>query len=260
MSHCRLLAFVLLMIAAPSGRADDPPDRLEKKPAPTEPKRSGAPPKPDEKPARDDEDQPKTDPAADAAKLREKIAEDMQAAEKKLKDRDSGPDTQQAQDRALRNIDKLIDLANNPPPPPPQQPPMGGSPPPMGGDQQQQGGQPQSRPQSGQSRREQREQRRQQARGKQPRPQTQTQSAGAQKGGEQLGNNVGQPGSGGMKAAGQPEQITDVVKDIWGHLPETLRQEMDHYYRDRFMPRYRDLLQEYYSRIAERDRTRRGDR
>jgi hypothetical protein len=52
--------------------------------------------------------------------------------------------------------------------------------------------------------------------------------------------------------------MADVAKDIWGHLPETLRQEVDHYYRDRFMPRYRDLLQEYYSRLAERDRARRG--
>jgi hypothetical protein len=54
--------------------------------------------------------------------------------------------------------------------------------------------------------------------------------------------------------------MSDVVKDIWGHLPETLRQEVDHYYRDQFMPRYRDLLQQYYSRLAERERTRGGDR
>ena len=64
----------------------------------------------------------------------------------------------------------------------------------------------------------------------------------------------------GRTTAGRPDKMADDVKDIWGHLPETLRQEVDHYYRDRFMPRYRDLLQEYYGRLAERDRARREDR
>ena len=31
---------------------------------------------------------------------------------------------------------------------------------------------------------------------------------------------------------------------------------LDHYYRDQFMPRYRELLQQYYSRLAERERER----
>jgi hypothetical protein len=259
--HLRLFALgAALMLGAAAGRADEsPPDRLEKKPVPAEPKRP-EPPKPGDK-VDEDKDKPKDAPAEDAEKLREKIAEDMQSAEKKLKDRDPGRDTQDMQDRALRNIDKLIDMARNPPPPPPQPPPMGGTPPPMGGDQQPQGGKPQ--PQPGQSRREKREQRRrqmeQQARGggQQPRqPQPGDKESG---GGGQSGDSRGQPGMGGPKGARQPDQLADVVKDFWGHLPETLRQEVDHYYRDRFMPRYRDLLQEYYGRIAERDRGRRED-
>jgi hypothetical protein len=64
----------------------------------------------------------------------------------------------------------------------------------------------------------------------------------------------------GQTPAGRPDKMSDLSKDFWGHLPETLRQEVDHYYRDRFMPRYRDLLQEYYGRLAERDRGRREDR
>ncbi len=258
--HLRLAALgAALMFGGSAGRADEPPpDRLEKKPVPAEPKRPDAP-KPGNK-ADDNKDKPSDAPAEDAEKLREKIAEDMQSAEKKLKDRDAGQDTQEMQDRALRNIDKLIDLARNPPPPPP---PMGGSPPPTGRDQQPQSGKPQSQPQSGQSRREKREQRRkqmeQQARtaGQQPR---QPQPGGKESGGGgPLGDSRGQPGMGGPNAPHQPDQLADVVKDFWGHLPETLRQEVDHYYRDRFMPRYRDLLQEYYGRIAERNRERRGE-
>jgi hypothetical protein len=55
-------------------------------------------------------------------------------------------------------------------------------------------------------------------------------------------------------APGKPERFSDVARDVWGHLPETMRQEVDHYYRDRFMPRYRELLQQYYSRLAESER------
>jgi hypothetical protein len=236
-----------ILFGAVAGRADDPPpDRLEKKPMPTEPKRPEVP-KPDVKPD-DDKDKPADAPAEDAEKLREKIAEDMQSAEKKLKDRDPGRDTRDLQDRALRNIDKLINLARNPPPPPPQ-PPMGDSPPPMGGDDQQpQGGKPQpmggGQQPGGQGQ-------------KSPQPQPGDKQPG---GGEPSGAAAGQPGMGGSKSARQPDQLADVVKDFWGHLPETLRQDVDHYYRDRFMPRYRDLLQEYYGRIAERDRGRREDR
>jgi hypothetical protein len=45
-----------------------------------------------------------------------------------------------------------------------------------------------------------------------------------------------------------------MFKDIWGHLPETMRLEMDAYARQQFMPKYSDLLREYYKTIAERRR------
>jgi hypothetical protein len=277
MTRLFLPAMALLIGVAPV-RADDPPvDRLQKKPRPAEQKPADdAKPKPPEK-----ADEPKSaeEHEKEAAKLRDEIAKDMQSAEKKLKDRDPGRDTQQLQDRVLRNIDKLLDLARNPPPPPPpqQQPMDGGQPPPMGGEKQPMGGQQpqggsQSQPgtqqrqqQGSQSRRERREQRRQQSQqaraGRQPQQQPgQSQKQPQWKGGGQTTANPDQPGMGGRNPNGQPDKMADVVKDIWGHLPETLRQEVDHYYRDRFMPRYRDLLQEYYGRLAERDRARREDR
>jgi len=54
----------------------------------------------------------------------------------------------------------------------------------------------------------------------------------------------------------KPNRIADLGRGIWGHLPDTLRQELDLYYRDQFMPRHGDLLREYYSNIAEGDRPR----
>jgi hypothetical protein len=222
------------------------------RPQPDQPGKT-AQPEPPKPPAQAKAANPDDDPA----KLRERIAQDMQAAEKRLQANDPGPDTRQVQDRILNTIDKLLDLARNPPPPPPPSP-MDNSPPPMGG--QPQGG-AQSQPQGGgQSRRERRDQQRrqmeQQARGG---------SAPTGPGGENQPQPT--PGQGQMTGGQQPtgsrgqaDKLADVVKDFWGHLPETLRQEVDHYYRDQFMPRYRDLLQQYYSRLAERDRKNERDR
>jgi hypothetical protein len=274
----RRLVFTLvgvLVLAVPRARADDPPaepppDRLEKKPRP--PAEAPKPPEEPNRPQPPAETKPPAKPAEppapdeDAAKLRERIAKDMQSAEEKLKAKDPGPDTRQLQDRALRNIDKLIDLARNPPRPP-RPSPMDQSSSPMGGAQQQpQGGaqsQPGSRPSGGsQSRRERREQRRM-ARGGQSRPMpgggSQTQEepgAGQQANAQSPNGGLGQP----LRNGGKPPDKLEDIKDIWGHLPETLRQEVDHYYRDQFMPRYRDLLQQYYSRLAERDRMRGRER
>jgi hypothetical protein len=51
-----------------------------------------------------------------------------------------------------------------------------------------------------------------------------------------------------------PSRLADFDRDVWGHLPDALRQEVDQYYRERFMPRYQELIRQYYSRLAEADR------
>ena len=35
-------------------------------------------------------------------------------------------------------------------------------------------------------------------------------------------------------------------KEIWGHLTETQRAEMDVYAREKFMAKYNDLIKQYY--------------
>ena len=44
----------------------------------------------------------------------------------------------------------------------------------------------------------------------------------------------------------------DVVKDVWGHLPDKLRQQATQYYKQDIMPRYAELLKRYYSSMAEK--------
>jgi hypothetical protein len=174
----------------------------------------------------------------------------MQAAEKKLKDSDAGRDTQQLQKQVLENLDKLLERAKNPPPA--SESPMSGS----AQKDPQSGGQSQSQPSSaGSSRREKRAAERrqqQQARGQQGR------QPGSMEPSTVPGANGNPPPDRRMTTrTGPADSLADVAKDIWGNLPDTLRQEFDHYYREQFMPRYRDLLQQYYLRLAETERRQR---
>ena len=243
---------------------DPPPDKLQRKSRPPEAKKA----EPTEKAKVSDKDksaeEPKrlkrpdddnSDPVEDPEKLKEQIAKDMQSAEQKLKAYDPGSETQSLQDRVIKNLDKLLDLARNPPPSDQQQ-------------QQQQSKGQMGKQKSGQkqgqmSRRQERMMRRQQqerlARGQQKGQMPQGQQDQDQQDQNQQANR-NNPRFGGGNTSGKADRMSDIVKDIWGHLPETLRQEVDHYYRDQFMPRYRDLLQQYYSRLAEQERRSRDGR
>jgi hypothetical protein len=191
---------------------------------------------------------PTANPTEDWKKLQEEIARDMREVEKKLADQDAGEPTQRLQKQVLENLDKLLDRSKNPPPP--QSQPMGGS----AQNDPQDGTRQQSQSGGESSRRERRAaQRRQEQQSRGP--------PSAQSGQQvQKGSGVGTSGDrippvrDMPPRTGPPDSLADVVKDIWGHLPDTLRQEVDHYYREQFMPRYRDLLQQYYLRLAETER------
>ena len=45
---------------------------------------------------------------------------------------------------------------------------------------------------------------------------------------------------------------------MWGHLPESMRAEMNAYGREQFMAKYKDLIEKYYSTVSEKGR-RKGD-
>ena len=45
----------------------------------------------------------------------------------------------------------------------------------------------------------------------------------------------------------------DVFKEAWGHLPETLRAELNAYgVPNQFMDRYDEMIRKYYARVAEK--------
>jgi hypothetical protein len=200
----------------------------------------------------------------------------MRAVEEKIANRELGEPTSQQQRDILKDIDSLIKKSE-------QQSGGGGGadsqPQPQGGEQDQQnqeqqgGGQQKQGQQKGGMQKGGQQGGRQQAKsGQRPRRELRSERGGKQRqdrmaknqpgqqGNQpqpgQQGNNPGQ-GGGGPKDAGPVNP--EVVKDIWGHLPESLRAEMNAYSNPQpFMPRYDRLIREYYKTIAEQGR-KKGD-
>lgn len=216
--------------------------------------------------------EPKKQPAAPKSEVEqivERIAESSNKSSGLLAQKDAGAETQRTQESILRDIDQLL----NTPPPPPQSsssssssppPPESGesqTPPPEGGssddsmkpespqDQGQPGqqklqGEPQQRPGEGE-----------------PMPSGEGQNTKAQpKNADAKPGTPTQPGQTGERSA-QPLMLAppeeSVTKAVWGHLPETLRQQMDQFYREEFMPEYSTLLQQYYAELAQQKEPRR---
>ena len=62
---------------------------------------------------------------------------------------------------------------------------------------------------------------------------------------------AGAAGTSGKGSDKKDNTIASQKLDIWGHLPENRRKEMQVFQRERFMPRYEELLREYYRSLAE---------
>jgi hypothetical protein len=227
---------VLALILCARARADElvqdppePPVRLKKK------VKAQADPAPEQKPVwrpQKSEERP-VPPKAGAAKgnaepgenLEEKVQEiihrlskNLGLAEERLNNKDPGEGTQQVQRDIAKDLKELIAETQRRQ----QQPSASSSSSPGQRSQQARGMQNQSR--------------------LQPHPMNQLQQP------------TGTNRSGGTSARGEMSKIADLYKDIWGHLPEMLRQEMDQYSREQFMAKYQELLKQYYATIAEKGR------
>jgi hypothetical protein len=51
---------------------------------------------------------------------------------------------------------------------------------------------------------------------------------------------------------------TRIVRNVWGHLPEKLREEMQQASQDSGLPKYRSLIELYFRAIAEQNESRRA--
>jgi hypothetical protein len=56
------------------------------------------------------------------------------------------------------------------------------------------------------------------------------------------------------KSAATTREDISKIADVWGHLPEERRPEMDQYSGVKFMDKYQELTKQYYIAIAEKSR------
>jgi hypothetical protein len=212
------------------------------------------------------------------AEVVERIIKNSKAVGDKLAQTDTGPSTRSTQGKILKDIDALINRQKNPPPSggggnsqnkndqknsdsnkdqKNDMNPMGGNQP-MGNNQQANSGRkPRMGEKGGQPK----------GGGPPPPPAggKQDPGMGMAKSNPMPGKNPATPtkpkdpmaGAVAGAASGKKEPaksslpITDdVVKEVWGHLPDKLRQQVTQYYQEQFMPRYSDLLKQYYSSLA----------
>lgn len=209
------------------------------------------------------------------AEVVERIIKNSKAVGDKLAMTDTGTETRGTQDKILRDIDALLNQKDNPPPSGgggeskdknqdnskqnqknDSKDPSGGKSgmEPMGGNQQANSGR---KPRAGDKGGHPKDS------GKQPSGSKQEPDMGMAKanptpkqGPMPKDSKTGPAGavagaSGGKMPAKPALPIDDdVVKEVWGHLPDKLRQQVTQYYKEQFMPRYSDLLKQYYSSLA----------
>jgi hypothetical protein len=181
-----------------------------------------------------------------------RLHKNMQASEDRLGQKDPGDATREIQKDILKDLDELIKQQGNA----------------QSSDedsQSQEGGDGQSQGQK-------------KSRGNAKKKSGKNQKQGMAKGGNPQGN----PKPGAKNGKGQSQQqakgdgpnnsdtpkgesgkgnnrVSEIYKDLWGNYPERQRQEMDTYARERFMPRYEELLRQYYRTISEQSRKTKGD-
>jgi len=241
-----VMALFLVAVGPAAVDAQDqpePPVRLKKKekpkPAPAPEEKKPQPPggKKDEKKAEEKmEDEPELTESEQAEKeLLDRVAKNMRDSEDRLAKKDTGDSTRQVQRDIVKDLDALIRQEQQSSQQQNQQ------------QNQQQGAKKSSRGQRIQQvRRRSRSQKQQQASRNERQSKPDPQQANSKQGGM------------GQKSQGPTNKLADLYKDVWGHLPEMLRMEMDAYSREQFMAKYDELLKKYYSTIAEKGR-RKGE-
>lgn len=68
------------------------------------------------------------------------------------------------------------------------------------------------------------------------------------------GSPTGTAGTASAKSTPSLPLDDPYTKQVWGHLPEQMRQKMTQYYREQFVSKYGELLRQYYSSLAEREK------
>ena len=251
------LCLLSFMIVVTSWAQEEPEPKLERKKKIDKEEKAIKKEDPKDKDLKDDPDMPPSTPE-EVEKAKERIIQNAKSASQRLGDKDPGEETRKIQKDVLKDLDRLLKQAMNPPPsdknPMPMDNPMNGG---GTGNKKQQ-----PSPSSSSSGRKERKERADRTpmkgsqgekketqpppkNGKEPKESASNPKGDNPKGDQPFGSNLLKNDPKGVG------KFSEIYKDVWGHLPEKIRQEMDLYYREQFMPQYSELLREYYSALAE---------
>ena len=164
----------------------------------------------------------RADPAENV-NLLERAIERMRLVQKRIHDGDTGGQTRKLQSEIVTDLQELIDLARQlrPPQNPPREPEQNAQP--------------------------------QQTRKSAGDPNSQAGSAAnqASKGGDDPTDRIEKGRDSEAARARQRQNL----KEIWGMLPPALREKMLNVYSEKYLPRYEDLVRDYFEALAEQSRS-----
>jgi hypothetical protein len=260
-----LVAVGLTVWAEPPADPDDPPVLLKKKgkpegEAPAPP--TGEEKKPDALPKDGAaKEPPAAEPEESEEEVLQRVSKNLRTAEERLANQELGDATSQVQDDVIKDLDALIERSERPP----QGEASNGDSSDSSSGAKGSTGAPKSSGKSGRTAKsgssgKSGSQTTAKNGGESPRG-GEKPDAGSSAGGQEpsTGDAAHQGGGGGTGETGPKDKNPDLYKDVWGHLPETLRAEMNAYANTKgFMPEYETLISKYYSTIAEQGR-RKGD-
>jgi hypothetical protein len=173
----------------------------------------------------------------------ERAFDGMQTARRRIAQEDTGTETQQTQERVVKELEELLALVK-------KQQNRGQRPQPNQPDN----NQPQPEPD----------------RRKSPKGENEPQNSGSNKNSDKNNGSPNDRRNEGKSAESQErtdaartptaEQARrlQAIKDVWGHLPPHVREAMLNSVSEKYLPKYEDLVKKYYEDLAEKNRKHNG--
>ncbi|HLJ10997.1 MAG TPA: hypothetical protein VKU82_07405 [Planctomycetaceae bacterium] len=190
---------------------------------------------PSEPAASDDEDM-----TSDEIDRLEQAIELMRTASEKIAGEDTSPGTQKLQERAVKNLEELLELLKK-----------------------QQGGRNRQSSQTDQQDQDQSQKQRQKLKPGQGDPRNSGKNQGPGSANDQnarrnseKSNDSQERADPARSAAAEQARRQSMIKDVWGHLPPHVREAMQNAFSEKYLPKYEELVKKYYEALAEKNKKR----
>ena len=200
-----------------------------------------------------DENPAKPQPEKQEEDKFDRVATGMRSASKKLDGKETGDETTQLQEQVIRDLDDLIKQLQNPPP-------SGGG---GGGGGSSGGGSSKSGKSGGDGQQQRAGGRGASGRGTNGQPQGGTPNQQAQGGGSEQGGRDRKDAEDSdertdseRKVAAEAARKKKLEIDVWGHLPPHLRDQLLNTYGERMLPKYEQLVKQFYEALSEQTETK----